>query len=376
MVYVAIPHSMPLDNNRLRTLDLFSGIGGFSLALKSICRTVAYCEIDPFARQVLLTNMGRDIIEKAVIYEDVKDLPIREVADLKPEFITAGFPCQDFSVLSRENKGLRGSRSSLIYSVLELLEHLPTVEHIMLENSPCAVGRGLERILHQLTESGFVCIWGTYTARDVGAPHLRNRFYCVASKAPEKLKLCKRTGSKNWPAEPFPRVMKKTTTKQGDLERRWRLLGNAVVPAVVQFAYNSLLAGFERLVLASPRGKTFRNALSNRRLTIILPGKHSQLIQISKSSHSLPEVKVSIKLGSFEKKLWATPVSSTLSSCKTLTERCRKNLPTVIFHEQKTQEYMSSNGENSLKDAYKRWTINPYFIEWLMGYPKNYTGLN
>jgi len=76
----------------VRHLDLFSGIGGFALACRMVggIETVAFCEIDPWARRVLSKNFPG-----IPIHEDVKTLNPNEYAPI--ELITGGYPCQPFS---------------------------------------------------------------------------------------------------------------------------------------------------------------------------------------------------------------------------------------------------------------------------------------
>ena len=78
--------------NKLRLVDLFSGIGGFSLALESTggFETIAFCEQDGFCQQVLKKHWPT-----VTIFEDVKELPYAEIG--KTDIITAGFPCQPWS---------------------------------------------------------------------------------------------------------------------------------------------------------------------------------------------------------------------------------------------------------------------------------------
>ena len=58
-----------------RALELFAGIGGGSLALKSMgIETVAYCEVDPWCQSVLLTNMAKRRLDRAPIHPDVTTL--------------------------------------------------------------------------------------------------------------------------------------------------------------------------------------------------------------------------------------------------------------------------------------------------------------
>jgi DNA (cytosine-5)-methyltransferase 1 len=77
-------------------LDLFSGIGGISLALEPWVRTVAYCEQDRYAQGVLLSRMRSGGIDRAPIWDDVRTLNKSILPNI--DIIFGGFPCQDISV--------------------------------------------------------------------------------------------------------------------------------------------------------------------------------------------------------------------------------------------------------------------------------------
>src|SRR5688572_15082044 len=94
------PKGPPKDythvQHKLKLLDLFSGIGGFSLGLERTggFETVAFCEIDPFCRRVLAKHWPH-----VRQYEDVRELTARQLeADgIAVDVICGGFPCQDIS---------------------------------------------------------------------------------------------------------------------------------------------------------------------------------------------------------------------------------------------------------------------------------------
>jgi DNA (cytosine-5)-methyltransferase 1 len=93
-----------------RVLDLFSGIGGFSLGLERAgMKTVAFCECDGYARRVLRKHWPA-----AWIYDDVQTLTHKRLkADgVFPNVICGGFPCQDISFAGK-HKGIEGERSGL-----------------------------------------------------------------------------------------------------------------------------------------------------------------------------------------------------------------------------------------------------------------------
>ena len=94
----------------LKVLDLFSGIGGFSLGLERAgFETVAFCEIEEYPRKVLKKHWP-----DVPIYEDVRDVTAERLrADgIFPDVITGGFPCQDISLAGKQ-AGIDGERSGL-----------------------------------------------------------------------------------------------------------------------------------------------------------------------------------------------------------------------------------------------------------------------
>ena len=81
---------------RLSMLDLFSGLGGFSYALHSLCKTVAYCECDKYAIACLTGAIHQGLIDAAPIFTDVRTLDPTIIPG-RLDVITAGFPCTDLS---------------------------------------------------------------------------------------------------------------------------------------------------------------------------------------------------------------------------------------------------------------------------------------
>ena len=93
---------------KLKTLDLFSGIGGFSIGLERAgFKTVAFCEINEYCKLVLKKHW-----KDTKIYSDVRDLTRQKFEEdglELPEIITGGVPCQPFSVAGRQ-KGTEDNR--------------------------------------------------------------------------------------------------------------------------------------------------------------------------------------------------------------------------------------------------------------------------
>ena len=162
---------------RLRVLDWFSGIGGFSLGLERTggFEPVAFCEIAPFPRSVLARHWPN-----VPIYRDIKELTVARLnADgIYPNVIVGGFPCQDIST-SGSGKGLDGERSGLWWEFARLISEIGP-RYVILENSPELLDRWLGDILGALASVGLHAEWHCIPASAVGAPHKRDRVWIVA----------------------------------------------------------------------------------------------------------------------------------------------------------------------------------------------------
>jgi DNA (cytosine-5)-methyltransferase 1 len=166
--------------SKLKALDLFSGIGGNSLALGDVVETIAYCERDNHAQAVLLSRMKDGLLDTVPIFSDVTALTAVDLPD-KPDIIVAGFPCQDISVAGK-GEGIReGNRSGLFYQIMRLTDEIQP-QFLFLENVPAIRTRGLDIVLRELTQRGYDCRWTMLSAAQVGANHKRERWFLLASK--------------------------------------------------------------------------------------------------------------------------------------------------------------------------------------------------
>lgn len=185
------------DTAKLRVLDLFSGIGGFSLGLERTggFETVAFCEIEPFPRKVLAKHWPN-----VPIYEDVRTLTAERLAadGIAVDVICGGFPCQDIS-LAGAGAGLEGERSGLWSEIARLVRELRP-QYLIVENVAALLGRGLDQVLGDLAALGYDAEWHCISAAHVGADHIRDRVWICAY--PESVG-CSRRGS----SEPRPPLL-------------------------------------------------------------------------------------------------------------------------------------------------------------------------
>jgi len=163
----------------VNVLDLFSGIGGFSLGLERAgMRTVAFCEIDSYCCAVLRKHWP-DVPQ----YDDIRELTgERLCADgIFPDVICGGFPCQDISVAGK-GAGLAGERSGLWSEYARLIGEIRP-QYVIVENVAALLGRGLGRVLGDLAALGYDAEWHCISASEVGAPHRRDRVWIIATDA-------------------------------------------------------------------------------------------------------------------------------------------------------------------------------------------------
>lgn len=170
---------------KLRVLDLFSGIGGFSLGLERTggFETVAFCEIEPFPRRVLAKHWPG-----VPIYNDVRTLTadVLRRDGIAVDVITGGFPCQDLSVAGKQRGMGEGTRSGLWSEIVRLIGELRP-QYVIVENVAALLsgpsekrGGWFGRVLGDLAECGYDAEWENIPASAVGAPHRRERVWLVA----------------------------------------------------------------------------------------------------------------------------------------------------------------------------------------------------
>jgi DNA (cytosine-5)-methyltransferase 1 len=120
--------------------------------------------------------MAEAHLDQAPIWDDLKTFdgePWRGRVDC----ITAGFPCQPFS-LAGSQKGVNDER--WLWPAIERIICSVGPRFVFLENVPQLVRGGLPFVLADLAELGFDAEWGLHSAAEVGAPHKRERFWLLA----------------------------------------------------------------------------------------------------------------------------------------------------------------------------------------------------
>jgi len=168
----------------MNELSLFTGYGGFSLGLRLAgldVRTVGYVEIDPYCQAVIQQRILDGFLDDAPIFPDIRAFDGTQYRGLV-DIITAGFPCQPHSVAG-QRRGAEDERN-LWPDTLRIIREVGP-RFAVLENVPgLLVEPGYAgTVVGELAEAGYDCIWDCVSAAEVGAPHLRYRWWCLAYPA-------------------------------------------------------------------------------------------------------------------------------------------------------------------------------------------------
>lgn len=217
----------------LKVLDLFSGIGGFSLGLENAgMQTVAFCETNEFCRRVLAKHWP-----EVPIYGDVHDLTAGRLRDdgIQVDVICGGPPCQPNSSASRGRSGGAGDPRFLWWEACRLVRELGPAWFVF-ENVVNFDSVGLEPVVSHLEASGYeIGAPLEIPACAVGHDHRRSRLWICGHS--------NRDGKPRLPVDaemarlPRHRPVAGSTGEANGLSRgldayRRSALGNAVTPQI------------------------------------------------------------------------------------------------------------------------------------------------
>ena len=168
----------------LNVLDLFSGIGGFSVGLEATgkFKTIGFCEQDKFCQKVLRKHWS-----DVPIYEDIKKLDAKKIT---ADIITSGFPCQPISIAGKQ-KGKDDDR----FLVPEMLRVVKEVKPrwFIAENVSNLInisdGQILQELHNSLESQGFEVQTFNISASSQGAWHKRSRVWIVAANTNSRLSI-------------------------------------------------------------------------------------------------------------------------------------------------------------------------------------------
>lgn len=180
-----------------RVLSCFSGVGSLDLAHRLVfpdARVVCYIEREIPAVAGLAARMADGSLHPAPVWSDVRTVP--DV--VRAEWVVGGFPCQDLSSAGKRG-GIGGARSGLFYAMLDAAERCGA-RYLFLENVRGILSadgvdgevdadgmgdgadavRAIASVSWALADGGFDAEWVCLRASAVGAPHGRDRWFCLA----------------------------------------------------------------------------------------------------------------------------------------------------------------------------------------------------
>lgn len=227
----------------MTNISLCSVAGTLDLAVEQITgnKTLVYAENDPFASRVMearfpwATNLG--------------DITTADWAGIAQQYqidsLSAGFPCRNISNAG-DKSGVNGQWSKVWKNVAQAVGVIrPRV--VFLENVQAILSRGIDVVVADLAQIGYDARWTCLPARDIGAPHLRRRWFCIAHPAASDPE---RSGRYRWPrdlaeaqgrhepadrrdAPPGGLRLLPTPTTQNAGGNRWNNRGEALLPGIL-----------------------------------------------------------------------------------------------------------------------------------------------
>jgi DNA (cytosine-5)-methyltransferase 1 len=220
----------------VNVLDLFSGIGGFSLGLERTggFKTVAFCEIDPYCRAVLAKNWPG-----VPIYNDVRTL-----TGVRADVVCGGFPCQPFSTASAGKRcGVNDDRFLWPEMLRIISECQPT--WVIGENVIGIESLALRQVVSDLESAGYeVAPPLEIPACAVKRDHRRSRFWFLAHadmRGKHSRALDAKTPMLSRAHDDTRRVGAADGIPARMDRRRMEALGNAVVPQIPEIIGRAIL---------------------------------------------------------------------------------------------------------------------------------------
>lgn len=176
----------------MRELSLFTGAGGGLLGTHLLgWKPCGYVEWNSYCQRVIAARIRDGYLPVAPIFTDVREFvqsgaaeQYRGVADV----VTAGFPCQPFSVAGKQLAA--DDERNMWPATREVIRRVQP-RSVLLENVPGLISCGyLGTVICDLAALGYVGRWGVLGAADAGAPHKRDRLWIVAHAEGESGDVC------------------------------------------------------------------------------------------------------------------------------------------------------------------------------------------
>jgi len=241
----------------VKVLDLFSGIGGFSLGLERAgMETIAFCEQDKFCQKVLAKHWPN-----IPIHDDIRSLDGTQYRG-SVDVVCGGFPCQDISSAGSQ-AGISAARSGLFYDMCRIIRDARP-KYAVFENVTNLLngygGGWFAEVLSEVSEIGYDAEWHCIPASYIGACHRRDRIWIIAypssaaSKAGLQKPIFRQSDLQKKPSRVFEVVSERPSASESLLFRkddgipvrvyrdRIKALGNAVVPQIPEIIGRAIMS--------------------------------------------------------------------------------------------------------------------------------------
>jgi len=184
----------------LKFYDLFSGIGGFHIALTNAGHEcVGACEIDKYATSIYRRHFGGSI------HDDARTISTKQIPDF--DILTAGFPCQAFSIAGKR-QGFKETRGTVFFEIARIARDKQP-RYLLLENVKGLLnhekGKTFKTIIDTLQELGYDVEWQTFNTKH-WLPQKRDRIFIIGH-------LRGQGGQKIFPLGQSEEIPDKTQTK-------------------------------------------------------------------------------------------------------------------------------------------------------------------
>ena len=375
-------------------MDLFSGIGGITYALRGYFEPALYCDIDRACQDVLARHIDTRSLPPGRMVSDVTS--IHKVDD-DVRAIVAGSPCQSISCMGKKEGIYEGTRSGLFLEIARIVDENPNIDIVFLENVSNILRLGVREVVSTLTERGFSLAWTVKHARGHGAPHKRERWFCLALRGDaltcgsfhpfERAEAEFPQWSKD--TEP-PRVaVKPQFGRDANYHANWsarqKLLGNSVVPVTVRAAFEELASKVskwnilhETLLDFGTHYEDWTNGTYPVHALVTPTGYIMQLPSIKQDSvrSYVPSTTLDVEGTLLRLSSWPTPRAGNTRAVR-LNTRSMGDLGSMLVHSYESQIYVASAGLRICGAADQRMidvcVPNTACVEWAMGYPCGWT---
>lgn len=161
-------------------LAICAGSGGLELGLKIALgdkyQCVGYIEREAYSAAIIVARIQDKTLDSAPIWDDITTFDSQPWSGLV-DIISAGFPCQPWSTAGKQKKTKdeRWIWDSIYRVICEVKPGM-----VFLENVPNLKRGGLQIILRDLAKCGYAVEWDVFSAKSMGAPHIRKRLFILA----------------------------------------------------------------------------------------------------------------------------------------------------------------------------------------------------